>query len=301
MPNITTTQLSNSIATVIAARALGYLQANTVLARLVARNWDDEFATRGQSVKIPFSGALAANDKAQGSVVTLQAPSDTAVTVTLNKHKEVSFLLEDYARILSRPDWLTQYMEDGLAVLTEQIDGDLAALYSSFTNTIDATAGLTEANWREARRLLNVAKAPLRDRVAVLGPDADKELLGIDKAINAQYQQSLGGALADSYTGKFMGFDIYMDQCIKTVAGAPKKAKNLFMQRNAIVLATRPLPPAPANAGVFQKVMDEDGIGLRVTISYNPDYLGVQCTIDVLYGVAMLRVNHGVMTDTTAA
>jgi hypothetical protein len=45
--------------------------------------------------------------------------------------------------------------------------------------------------------------------------------------------------------------------------------------------------------------MDEDGMGLRTTVSYNADHLGVQVTIDVLYGVAELRDNHGVVVRTT--
>ena len=39
--NITSAELNDSIATIIAAEALGYLQANTVLAQLVSRDWDD--------------------------------------------------------------------------------------------------------------------------------------------------------------------------------------------------------------------------------------------------------------------
>ena len=96
--NITSAELNDSIATIIAAEALGYLQANTVLAQLVSRDWDDEIAQAGQVIRIPFTGALSANDKAEGSVVTLQNAADTKVDVTLNKHKEVSFLIEDFGR-----------------------------------------------------------------------------------------------------------------------------------------------------------------------------------------------------------
>ncbi len=93
-----------------------------------------------------------------------------------------------------------------------------------------------------------------------------------------------------------MGFDVFMDQKIVTTGS---QNKNLMFQRNAFCLAMRSLPPAPQGAGVIQKVMDEDGMGLRVTLSYNADYLGVQVTIDVLYGVAILRNNHAVVVSTT--
>src|SRR5262249_42852610 len=164
MATIATTQLSNSLATIVAAKALGYLKANTVMAQLVARDWDNEVARFGQSVAIPFTGALSVNTKTEGSAVTLQTPSDSKVTVTLNKWKEVSFLIEDLARTLSTPNYLDAYMTDGLAVLCEQIDGDLTALYSTFSQTVaalTANGGLKESDFREARRQLNAAKAPL--------------------------------------------------------------------------------------------------------------------------------------------
>lgn len=296
MANITTSQLDDSIATIVAAEALGYLKANTVLARLVRRDWDSEVAQHGQTVNIPFTGSLSVNDKAANTAVTLQTPADSKVSVTLNKHKEVSFLIEDIGRALARPDYLNAYMVDGMAVLAEQIDGDLAALYSGFSQSINATSGLGEASFREARRLLNAAKAPLADRFAVLHEDAEYAYLGIEKAVNRDYSETLGAAAAGALTGRFMGFDVLVDQKIAT---ATSECKNLFFQRSAMVMVSRPLPPAPAGAGVFQRVMDEDGIGLRVTVSYNPDHLGVQVTIDVLYGVAELRDNHGVVVRTT--
>ena len=44
--------------------------------------------------------------------------------------------------------------------------------------------------------------------------------------------------------------------------------------------------------------MDEDGIGIRVTMGYNAAQLGVQVTIDCLYGVAELRDAFGVVVTT---
>lgn len=296
MANIGTGELSNSIATIIAAQSLGYLKANTVMARLVARDWDNEVATHGQVIKIPYGGALSVNDKAADTAVTLQTPSDSVYTVTLNKHKEISFLIEDIGKALARPDWMAQYIADGMAAGAEQVDSDLTALYSGFSQSIDATTGLGEDDFRNARRLLNSAKAPLGNRYAVLHEDAEFEALGIERIVNRDYAESLGSMAAGAFTGRFGGFDIFMDQ---KIAVATAEAKNLFFHKNALVLATRPLPAAPAGAGVIQRVMDEDGMGLRVTVSYNPNHLGVQVTIDLLYGVAELRDNHGVVVRTT--
>lgn len=296
MANITTPFVGDSIPTIVAAEALGYLKANTVMSRLVNRDYSNEVATYGQTVTIPYGGALSVNDKSANTVVTLQTPNDSVYSVTLNKHKEVSFLIEDIAKAFARPDWFTRYMQDGMMKLAEAIDADLTALYAGFSQTIDATAGLSEATFRNARRLLNSAKAPQSPRYAVLSEDADYEALGIERIVNRDYAETLGSKAANSLTGRFMGFEMLMDQVITSAGG---ECKNLFFHRDAIVMVSRPLPPAPAGSGVVQKVMDEDGVGIRVTMSYSPDYLGVQLTLDTLYGVAELRDNHGITVRTT--
>ncbi|MCK5641110.1 MAG: hypothetical protein KAJ19_09945, partial [Gammaproteobacteria bacterium] len=140
-------------------------------------------------------------------------------------------------------------------------------------------------------------KAPLNDRHAVLHEDAEYALLGIEKFVNADYKlQGASEAQLGAFSGRFMGFNTYMDQKI-TVATA--QAKNMFFHRDSMVLASRPLPSAPAGAGALQRVMSEDGFGLRVTISYNADHLGVQVTVDVLYGVKELRDPFGIAVSTT--
>lgn len=296
MANITTTQVDDSIPTIVAAQALGYLKANTVFTRLVNRDYENEVATYGNVVKIPYGGSLSVNDKAANTVVTLQTPADAVYTLTLNKHKEVSFILEDIAKAFARPDWFNVYAGDAMAKMAEQIDSDISALYSGFSQSIDATSGLGEDDFRNARRLLNAAKAPLTQRYAVLHEDADYELLGIEKVVNRDYAETLGKNASDALVGRFMGFDIFMDQMIATSGG---EAKNMFFQRNAIVFASRPLPPAPSGAGVIQRVMAEDGVGIRVTMGYDKSHLGMQFTIDCLYGVAEMRDNHGIAVRTT--
>lgn len=298
---IDVTQAAEAIPAIVAARALKSLKSNTVMASLVARNWDSDIAKFGDTVNIPIPGALVANDKAAGTAVTLQNTALTTKPVVLNKHKEVSFLIEDVAAAMSRPELLSIYMDEGIKRVAEQIDGDLLALYAGLSQSIDATAGLTDAIYLEGRRLLNAAKAPMTDRFAALHEDAEAEFLNIEKAIKDDYKGALGGAAADSYTGRFMGFSTFMDQEVKVVAGTPNECKNIFGHKNALVLATRSLPQAPEGMGVMQHTISEDGVGLRVTLGYSKDYLGLQCTIDVLYGVAELRDAFGVVVRTAEA
>src|SRR5689334_20516988 len=136
MANITITEVGDSLATIVAAQALGRLRSNTVLANLVARDWDNEVAQHGQVVRIPVRGSLSVNDKAANTNYTLQTPNDSKVDVTLNKHKEVSFVIEDIAKALARPDFLMGYIDDAVIAIGEQVDADIAALYSGLSQSI---------------------------------------------------------------------------------------------------------------------------------------------------------------------
>lgn len=290
------TEAATAIPEIVAAMALGALKANTVLAQVVNRDYDNDVAEYGDIVNVQLRGALSANDKAENTVITLQVPSTTALPVALNKHKEVSFLVEDLAIMMARPDLIAGYGKDAGIAIAEQIDTDLAGLYSGLSQTIDATAGLAEANFREAQRLLNSAKAPTSDRWAVLHEDAYYEAGDIEKLINRDYQgDAAATAVAQGFLGFLSGFNVVMDQKIVV---ATSQCKNLFIHRNAIVLATRPMRQSESG-NVSQTIMVEDGVILRVTMSYDHDYLGEKMTVDVLYGVAELRDSHGVAVSTT--
>lgn len=285
------------IPTIIAAQTLGALSSNMSLARVVNRDYDNEVASFGNVIKVPIRAALSVNDKTAGSDVTVQDPTTTVATVTLNKHKEVTFGEEDIAAMFRRPELIQGYSADAALAILEQIETDLSALYSGLSQTIDASAGLSDATFREAQRLLNAAKVPQANRWAVLHEDAFAEAMAMDKVINSNYQGQAGvAAIQQGSAGYLYGFNITMNQNI-TVSTT---CKNLFMHRNALLLATRPMR-VTQRRNVEQVVMSENGIGLRVTMSYNANALAEQLTIDVIYGVAELRDNHGVVVSTTEA
>lgn len=291
--NITITEAAAFIPEIWAATALGALKANTVMARLVNRNFENAVARFGDTVNIPKRGTLVVNDKVANTGVTLQTPSASTVQVLLNKHKEVSFLVEDVAAAQANQDIILGYIEDGIVKIAEQIDSDLLALYSGFSATpIDGTAGITAAIITEARRVLNSKKVPLSERYIVWHEDAEKELLALGQFTNAQYDPANADALQEATLGRKYGFTHVMDQQVKVAGG---ECKNLAFHRDAIALVTRPLPVVPDGLGARSVIMDEDGIGIRVTYSYNASFMGVQVTMDLLYGVAELMDDFGVV------
>ena len=145
MTNISIADVNDSIPTLVATQALGALYANVVIANVVNRDYENEFARAGQSVNIPFLGSLTANDKTEDTDITLNAPTDTKGTLTLDKHKETSFVIEDTARVFANPDLLAGYAREAALTVATAVETDLAGLYSGFSQTINATTGRPSA------------------------------------------------------------------------------------------------------------------------------------------------------------
>ena len=70
--------------------------------------------------------------------------------------------------------------------------------------------------------------------------------------------------------------------------------QNMAFSRNAIGLVTRRLPQPLPGTGAIAEYAEMGNFGVRVLMSYAPNTLAQQFTVDVLYGGAVLRNNHGV-------
>jgi hypothetical protein len=75
----------------------------------------------------------------------------------------------------------------------------------------------------------------------------------------------------------------------------PKGSFNLMFHPYGISLVTRPLDVTAPGRGVDQAIVDYNGIGLRVSISYNATKLANQVTIDVLAGIKVIDTAYGVL------
>ncbi len=227
MANISITDVNDSIPTLVAAEALGALYSSVVISNVVNRDYENEFGRAGQSIKIPFLGSLTANSKAEDTDITLNAPTDTAVTLTLDQHEEVSFVIEDTARVFANPDLLAGYARQAALTLATKIETTLAALYSGFSQTINATSGLTEAHFREARRLAQCGQGAA---VEPLGhcPRGRRERSASDRAADQQRLRLLG-CCAEWQPGHCLRLQ---RRDVAERRGFGGQCKNLFIQRD---------------------------------------------------------------------
>jgi len=292
---INTTDVSLGIPVVVASKSLEYLKAATTMTRLVRRDYDDEVAVFGQTIQIDKFTGMTVKDK--NGDYEIEKATGTKVDVKLDKHKYIGFLIEDVAKFMSKVDVQKALMEEGIAKIGEQIDADLIEeMTDTFTGEVgvsgvDADAALLLS----ARTALNLAKAPLIDRYAVWSPKDEATLLSEEKFVNAAWVNGDGKSLIEAQIGRKYGIDNFMNQQIETSGTSPISTKNLAFQRGATVLATRPLGLPQGKSAPDSYYAEEDGVGLRVMVSYNHTKGGYMATVDVLYGVKTVRPELGVI------
>ena len=290
MANVTIPNV-NFVPEIWAQRALQALRANIVLARLVQRDSDYAAFTQGATLHIPVPGTFVANTKTAGANVTLQVPADARIDVTLNQHKEVTFLIEDILKVQSNQDLMDRYLKNAVIPLAEAIESYLFGLYASFS-TAPLSAGatpITAAILRTARKQFNDNKAQRAGRSLVLTDGDEISVLG-DTNLQSYFAFAKPETMVEGSIGRVYGIDIYASQLVPFNVNN----KNLAIAPDALILAMRGMPDSGA-PGVDQMSVSDplSGLALRQTVSYNPNALGMQVTLDVLFGASMLRDKSG--------
>ena len=272
------------------------LRNNITMQKLVTMDSDVGTFRSGDILNIPYPGTFTANSKSVGAAndVQIDRPDDGAnVTVTLDKHYYVSFLVEDSLAATTSYDLISEYMMAAVSPLADQIDTNLFALYSGLGST-DGTSGvdLTYDTILDAKKTLTDAKCPSKGRNLVISTKDEKALLS-DADIVRYLQVARDEQVAEGSIGRLAGFDVFASQLVATSGGT---TYNLAFHKGAFILAMRALPAPPAGTGAIgSSITDtESGLSLRVVMSYDPKELGIQVTVDVLYGVKELQDAKGV-------
>jgi len=291
--SINTTQADSFIPELWATEALTALRSYLNLTRTIRRDFDTTVARYGDTIHIPKTGALSVNTKTTNTNVTKQAPADDQVDVVLNQWKEVTFLVEDPARAMANQDLRGLYIRDAVIALAESVESALTAQHANAGSdiTFDETSDATVIT-----SMLNIRKAFVDAKVPILEP---KYLYACPSVINYLLKTSnftkvseYGSArpVVEGQVGDIFGINVFESQLVAT-SGSPTNYHNLAYTRDALVLATRPLPTDGDGMGVSQSVVSdpESGLSLRITSSYDANALGVQVTLDILYGIKALR------------
>ncbi|MFG0245751.1 MAG: P22 phage major capsid protein family protein [Phycisphaerales bacterium JB052] len=292
MAIITNTEAADIIPTFWLNEVIQRLNANMVVSALVRRDFSAETASKGDTVNIMKRGAVTVRDKAQGTPITSDAPENDKIPVVLDKHKYISWAIEDNTSSKALDEGLN-YLEDAVPALAEQIEKDVLDMYANIAmqhGTAGQALGIDDI--LEVRKMLNEKRCPQTGRIFVVSTKDEIELLKLDQFIASNVRGAEGAtALREASLGRIHGFDFYMSQLTPVVAGTPDTTHNLAFHPRALCLTSRAIAQPPQGAGVISQVIVDPmtGMAFRYTQGYSIKDQATIHTVDVLYGVAAIE------------
>lgn len=258
---------------------LSFVKSNLVLLPLI-KHYDSEVKSAGQTVEIPNVSVIGASLKAQNTVVTLNYNTETKTTITINRHYESSFLVEDLVATQSNYNTRSDYTQAAAYAIAEKVDADIASVLTTTWKTNSDAYGaygtaLNDTLILAVNRYLSEAKAPRSDRSIVVHPKGEAEMLAIDKYVRYD-ALGVGGdqnSIKNGKIGRIYGADVFMSQNLVYLDTATDEYNSLFFHKEAAAIAMQVEP--------------------RTQAQYKQEHLGWLVTVDVLYGVTTLRDNFG--------
>ncbi|MEQ4723777.1 P22 phage major capsid protein family protein [Nonomuraea sp. B19D2] len=296
---------------VIARAALATLYETTVMAQLVHRDYEEEFAARiGDTVNVRKPAVFQANEYVRANGIQIQNAQETSIPVRLNHFADVSFAVTTEELTLKIEDFGVQLLGPAMEAIAQKIDRDILALRDDVLQEVGVANVQHPANpvgknvyaygnprvAIDARRVLNQRNVPSADRYLVCGPETEALWLGDDLFNRADARGDTDGLREASLGRRIFGYDPYQTQNIKVPAqttGNSKSEVGVAFHRTAFALVTRPLvlPQGAANAAVASY----KGFGLRVVMDYDIDKKQDVVSIDCLYGTKTLDENRAVL------
>lgn len=296
---ITSANLASAIVKLVAVDALPSLMGNMVMGNLVNRDFEPALAQSGDTINVPIPPTLVANNLAEGGAVQPQNPNLGNAQIVLNTHAEATFQIPDVTKVLAVPDLLQLYMQPAVIALAQRIEADLLNLTSQFTaNSTVGTPGtaLTEEAVDAAESLLFQARVPATAAKYLVVDSTGYSALRQITRFSEFYSAGEAGlrALIDGTVGKMKDFFILRSQFVPKTGSSPVVTSNLAFTKDAIGLVVRRLPRPLQGTGAVAEYAEMGNFGIRVVMSYQPNTLTQQFTVDVLYGCAVLRNNCAV-------
>lgn len=300
MSAITSQNAANAIVKLVANDALQHLLGTLVMGKLVNRNFEPQFANAGDVINVPIPPVLKANNLAENGQVQNQVASLGNAQIVLNSHAEASFQITDVVKVLTNQDLTKMYMQAAINAVAEQVETDLMKMYTLLTDnaTLGGAAPATEALVDDAETALFKAKVPMNEpRYFVVTAGTYSDLRQLPRFSETATVGAPAGTLAlqEGVVGRMKNFEVMRSHYVQTVGGV---AKNLAFSRDALALVTRRLPQPLPGTGAIVEYAEQGSFGMRVVMSYAPNTLAQQFTIDVLYGVGTLRNQFGLVAET---
>ncbi len=267
---------------------------------------------KGDSIHIPKPTRGTASAKAAQTQVTLNRPAESAVIITIDKHFEYSFLIEDFASVQALDSLRKFYTDDSGYALAKQVDSHLMGSGAAFqggtytgadnpdteswnmaviagdgSTVYDPTANvnvgngsvITDVGIRQMIQTLDDTDTPMDNRAVIIPPVTKSNLLGIARFTEQAFVGDAGAAnsIRTGRVGNIYGNEVYITTNCPTITatdGVTKYRVGLYMHKDATTLVEQ--------------------MNIRSQIQYKQEWLSTLYTADTIYGVNSVRTDSGV-------
>ena len=270
------------------------LRNDLVLANFFT-NRSDELQDGGKTLETPNVTEMTANSKSNATAVTLNSPTETKVTLTVDQWFETSFAIEDRQAAQFKRSYhiKEKHASNAAYTISKKLDIALATLFSGFSNVVGtSTTAPVDEDIRKAIGIYEGANnRPEEGAFFFDNKVVWNGLMAIDRFTLFDNTPS-GDPVKKAQLGYMYGYPVYGSNNIQYVTSTTGR-NNALAGKDAIHWATSPL-------GVMSKGGMVGSMGVRIQSSYIPEYLSTITTADILFGVIENRDSAGVLFRTKA-
>lgn len=256
----------------------------------------------GDTIHVPniYTNTFSASTQStQGNGVVDQSPAQVDVTLSIDTHAYVAWLFGDKTiKQLANKEKLNEaYAREAKNVLMQELEDALAALWSSLsTNVIgDTTTVLSDAEIRDAINALDTLNYDLTETAFFFHPFVYWTQLGGIAKYYSQYSSNFNfirtGNFGPGDASRGLRGVLYDQPCYVTsrIVSGLQTYRNLFAHKSAFGYARQ---TSGVGGGMGVSVN-----GIRIQADYLLQNLGMLTVVDMMYGVAVLREEAGVVVN----
>lgn len=211
-------------------------ESSLVMANIV-RRFDMDVAQFGDVLHIPFVTNLTGGDISTSTgLLDAEAPTETEITLTINKWKGTNMKVLDIVLAQSKYDFRRLYTDRMGYRLGQLLEQDLTALATALSQTVGTfNTDLTDANLRRAVQYLDDSRTPFTDRHMVIKPAVKNVILGIDKFVRYDSQGVANGPIkTGNVPGEIYGAQVHVSPEVY-ITGS--NTSNMLIHRDCLALA----------------------------------------------------------------
>ena len=235
---------------------------------------------------------MTANAKSNATAVTLSAPTDAKVTLTVDQWYEVSFAIEDTqaAQVKHSYNLQERYAKNAAYVLAAAVDTAIAALFASYTTSVgSSTTAVVDSDIRKAIGTLENTGVDLAESAFFFDTKVFwTYVLALDRfVLNINTGTTNPEGKMDAGVGMLYGIKVFKSNKIAYVSSSTGRV-NALAHSDSIIQATSSLGSGGSMGGMV------GANGIRIQSNYVPQYLSTLTTADIVYGVQINRLDGGI-------